>query len=98
MELMTTITIGWEKGDKFAEANLPANHRLNNRLKKLHEQYPDEFQRFILNNDGTLYAKFPVKWLRLQRPSEVRHILTDEETRNGLERMKALRNTPNTQG
>ena len=49
MEAMNEITIGWERGDKFAEVDLPNNHRLNNRLKKLHEaeEYEADPNRFF---------------------------------------------------
>lgn len=69
---MNDITIGWENGELYAEANLPARHRLKSRLIKLHEQRPDDFQRFVLNNDGTLYAKFPHNWVRLSPPKKVK--------------------------
>ena len=85
MEAMNEITIGWERGDKFAEVDLPSNHRLNNRLQKLHEAYPDEFQRFILNKDGTLYAKVPVKWIQIRRTTAPVYSFTAEDTRKGQE-------------
>ena len=89
---MNTITIGWDKGDKFAEVDLPSNHRLNNRLKRLHEQYPEEFGGFLLNKDGTLYAQIPVRWIRIQRPAETeRPTLTEEQKAEMVERMKAGR-------
>lgn len=71
LEAMTDVTIGWEKGDKFAEANLPAGHRLNNKLQKLHEQRPEDFPTFYLNSDGSLYAKFPISWVKISPPKQL---------------------------
>lgn len=86
MESIRDITIGWEKGDKYAEVNTP-NCRIKSRLQKLYEKYPDEFQRYIENKDGSLYAKIPVKWIKIGRPRTV----SDEQREAARERFARSR-------
>ena len=50
--------------------------RFISRIKKLAEQYPDECQIVAENNDGSITAHFPVKWLLISNRSKD---LTDEE-------------------
>lgn len=90
MDTITDITIGWRKGDKFAEVDTP-HCRIKSRLAKLHEKFPDEFGCYIENPDGSLYAKIPVKWIRINRPSGHHHEFTEEEKAANAERLRKYR-------
>ena len=62
--------------------------RFISRIKKLAEQYPDECQILAENNDGSITAHFPVKWLLISNRSKD---MTDEEKQAFVERMKSVR-------
>lgn len=70
METIRDITIGWEIGEKYASVDTPPC-RIKTRLQKLHEQHPDEFPVYIENDDGSLYAKVPAKWVKINPPKKV---------------------------
>ena len=89
METIRDIIIGWEKGDKFAEVNTP-HCRISGRLKKLHEKYPDEFDKYVENKDGSIYAKVPVKWIKIIRPSGNHREFTEEEKKANAERLRKM--------
>ena len=90
MDTITDITIGWRKGDKFAEVDTP-HCRIKSRLAKLHEKFPDEFECYIENPDGSLYAKIPVKWVKISRSAPGRKIeLTEEQKQINADRLRRL--------
>ena len=70
MEPMRDITIGWEKGDAYASVDTPPC-RIKSKLQRLHEKYPDEFGCYIENEDGSLYAKVPAKWIKISPPKNM---------------------------
>ena len=41
------------------------NQKHINRMKKLYEERKDEFKYFKENEDGSVCAKIPVKWVRI---------------------------------
>ena len=63
-------------GDKQATATFCSPRHIN-RVKKLAEQFPDECQIVAENQDSSIVAHFPVKWIRIQRPNQ--RDLTEEE-------------------
>ena len=56
-----------------------------NRLKNLNKDYPDEciIIRQPETNEGVIYAKFPIKWVRVKPPKQI--YMTDEEKRKRAE-------------
>lgn len=86
MDTIRDVTIGWEIGDEYAEVNTP-NCRIRGRLRKLHEQRPEDFQRYVENEDGSVYAKVPVKWVKISPPKKV----SDEFRKTSRERFLKLR-------
>ena len=86
METIRDIAIGWENGDKYAEINTP-NCRIKTRLRKLHEQRPDDFQQYVENIDGSVYAKVPEKWIKINPPKYV----SDEFRESARERFMKMR-------
>lgn len=55
------------------------NRKHINRVKKLYEQRPTEFEYFHENQDGSVCAKFPLKWVKLNPGSDVPRNLSDEQ-------------------
>lgn len=41
------------------------NPKHKNRILKLYEERGDEFKYFYENKDGSIFAKFPLKWLKM---------------------------------
>lgn len=64
-----------------------------NKIHKLKEKYPDQVTIIAEpeNNDGCIYAKMPVKFLKLQGPAR-RAELTNEEKETVRERLAKYRN------
>lgn len=90
MDTIRDITIGWENGEKIAEINTP-NCRIKNKVVKLHEKYPEEFSAYVENPDGSLYAKFPMKWVKISRATSGRKIeLTEEQKQANADRLRRL--------
>lgn len=63
----------------------------HNKIRKLAEQYPNDITIIKLpeDNDGCIYAKMPVKWLKLQPPAKREY--TEEQLAEMRERMIKLR-------
>lgn len=47
------------------------NRKHINRIKSLHEKHKDEFKYFHENKDGSICAKFPLKWMKISFPRQV---------------------------
>ena len=64
-----------------------------NRLEGLHKERPDEciIIRHPAENNGVIYAKFPIKWVRVKPPKQV--YLTDEEKAKRAEILRQSRQT-----
>ena len=61
-----------------------------NRVRKLAQENPEQVQVLAEpeNNDGCIYAKVPVKWVRIMPPKKCN--LTDEQRKELSERMKRI--------
>ena len=58
-----------------------------NKVKKLKEEHPDDINILAENEDGSICAKLPVKYLKLSAPRKV----SDEQRQAASERFKKLR-------
>ena len=47
------------------------NRKHINRIKKLYEEQKDDFKYFVENDDGSVCAKIPLKWIRISPPRMV---------------------------
>lgn len=72
---MNENVIEFLKGQKNATVTLCSQTKLNTRVKKLAKERPEECEIIVENNDGSIVAHLPVKWIKIN-PSK---ILTDEE-------------------
>lgn len=73
-------------GDKTCTVSF-TNPKHVNKIKKLYEKYPDDFGYMVQNNDGSVCAKIPLNWVRINKPTTKE--LTEEEKEVLRERGKA---------
>lgn len=71
-------------------AGITAHHmKLKNRIYKLKESYPDEVEIIAENEDGSLYAHIPSKWVTVKAPRK----MTEEQRLANAERLAAARSS-----
>lgn len=87
MEIQENV-IEFYTGDKFASCTF-TNRKHINRIKKLHEEKPAEFQAYIENNDGSVWAKIPLSWVKIN-PGAKRE-MTEEQKEAARERLAVAR-------
>lgn len=64
------------------------NKKHINRIKKLYADRKDDFKYFTENEDGSVCAKIPLKWIKINAGSKTGRIMTDEQkeaAKRGLE-------------
>ena len=67
--------------------------RFINKIKALKEKYPDDVNICVENEDGSIVAHIPTRWVKIAPPRQVD--ITEErkeELRQQLERARAERN------
>lgn len=84
---MQEFAIEWIKGNTEATVTTPSSTALCNKLKRLHEECPEEVMYWIENKDGSICCHIPVKWVKINRP----HRLSDEQRKANAERLKRMR-------
>ena len=77
--------IQWYTGDDTATASF-SQAKFINRIKKLSNDR-DDVQIVAQNKDGSICAKFPVKWVKVSPPRYV----SEENRLKASERLKARR-------
>ena len=55
------------------------NKKHINRIKKLYEERKDDFKYFIENPDGSICAKLPLKWIKINAGSKEGRVMTEEQ-------------------
>lgn len=55
------------------------NQKHINRIKKLYEERKDGFIYFKENKDGSVCAKIPLKWVKINPGSKEKRIMTEEQ-------------------
>ena len=55
------------------------NQKHINRIKKLYEERKDDFTYFIENTDGSICAKIPLKWIKINPGSKEGRVITEEQ-------------------
>lgn len=63
--------------------------RYVSKIKRLAESYPDECQIIHENEDGSILAHIPTKWINISKRTG--REMTDEEKSANAERLKAYR-------
>lgn len=81
--------IEFVRGDKTASVTAASSTRLNGRIKKLAEQFPEEVQILSTNEDGSIFAHIPVRFIKVGAPRKVE--MTDEQKAELAERFRQTR-------
>ena len=55
------------------------NQKHINRTKKLYEERKDDFKYFKENTDGSVCAKIPLKWIKINAGSKTGRVMTEEQ-------------------
>ena len=67
------------------------NRKHINRVKKLYEERGDEFKYLKENKDGSICAKLPTKWLKLNAGSKNGRTMTEEQKEAARIRLAEVR-------
>lgn len=68
------------------------NRKHINRIKKLYEERKDDFKYFHENTDGSICAKIPLKWIKLNPGSKNGRVMTEEQKEAARIRLANARN------
>ena len=68
------------------------NQKHINRIKKLYEERKDDFKYFVENPDGSVCAKIPLKWVRINPGSKTGCVMTEEQKEAARIRLANARN------
>ena len=68
------------------------NRKHINRIKKLYEERKDDFKYFHENADGSICAKIPLKWVKLNPGSKNGRVMTEEQKEAARVRLANARN------
>ena len=68
------------------------NRKHINRIKKLYEERKDAFKYFHENADGSICAKIPIKWIKINSGSKTGRVMTEEQKEAARIRLANARN------
>ena len=68
------------------------NQKHINRIKKLYEERKDDFKYFHENTDGSVCAKLPLKWIKINSGSKTGRVMTEEQKEAARVRLANARN------
>ena len=68
------------------------NQKHINRIKKLYEERKDDFKYFKENPDGSVCAKLPLKWIKINSGSKEGRNMTEEQKEAARIRLANARN------
>ena len=71
------------------------NRKHINRIKKLYEERKDDFKYFHENTDGSICAKIPLKWIKLNPGSKNGRVMTEEQKEAARIRLQKARENKN---
>lgn len=81
------FSIYWIKGEKTASITLPSASSLGRKVLKLAESYPDDVKLDKINDDDSIMAHIPVKYIKIAAPRNI----TDEQRAAARDRLLASR-------
>ena len=67
------------------------NRKHINRIKKLYEERKDDFKYFVENLDGSVCAKIPLKWIKINPGSKTGRVMTEEQKEAARIRLQKAR-------
>lgn len=75
-------------GDKTCTVSF-TNRRYCNKIMKMYASHPEVFERFEVNQDGSVYARFPLNCLKFSIPKAV--TMTEEQKTAIADRLRSGR-------
>ena len=67
------------------------NQKHINRIKKIYEERKDDFKYFKENTDGSVCAKIPLKWIKINAGSKTGRVMTEEQKEAARIRLQKAR-------
>lgn len=86
-ENMNENVLEWVKNEPIATVTFSQGKYIT-KIRKLAEKFPEECQITHENQDGSIVAHIPVKWIKINNPQRV---MTEEEKRLAAERIRNSR-------
>lgn len=83
---MNEFAIEWTKGGNYAGVTVPTGTALKSKLIRLAEKNPDEVKVIAENEDGSLFAHIPVKYIKISPPRK----MSEEQKEAASERFKQM--------
>ena len=71
------------------------NQKHINRIKKIYEERKDDFKYFKENTDGSVCAKIPLKWIKINAGSKTGRVMTEEQKEAARIRLQNARENKN---
>ena len=71
------------------------NQKHINRMKKVYEERKDDFKYFKENKDGSICAKIPLKWIKINAGSKTGRVMTEEQKEAARIRLQKARENKN---
>lgn len=63
--------IDWVRGDTYAGVTAYNNSRLKGRIERLAEKFPDDVKIINRNEDGSIFAHVPIRWVKVSPTRKV---------------------------
>ena len=67
------------------------NKKHINRIKSVYKERKDEFKYFVENSDGSICAKIPLKWIKINPGSKEKRVMTEEQREAARARLAEAR-------
>lgn len=87
---MNENVIEFLRDQKVATLTL-SQKRLIKRVKQLAQKFPEDCKIIKENDDGSIYAHIPVKWIKINSSQRQRKEMSDEEREVMKERLEKAR-------
>lgn len=83
---MREFCIEWVKGNEYAGVTAPSGSALKSKIKKFSEERPEDVKIIAENDDGSIFAHIPVKYVKISPPRK----MTDEQIEAAKVRMQQM--------
>ena len=77
------------KGEQTASITAAIDTRWKRKIEKLAEERPDECKILARNEDGSIFAHIPIKWVNISPPRKVE--MSEERKAELAERLRKVR-------
>ena len=83
---MDEFAIEWVKGAEYAGVTAPSGTALKSKLLRLARENPNEVEIMVENQDGSLFAHIPVRYVKISPPKK----MSEEQREAASERFKKM--------